>query len=197
MKVRIAVSILAASILALTSMSSFAGQGNGPGGPSVDRGHQVDRDRNYDRDRMSDRDRARDRARSDDPQQDRDRDRLQDPAKIKDGDIYGNEMMSVQERNQYRKQLRVMNSGGGQEKFQAQHEEKMRIRALEQGKDLVPPGQGPIYGGEFMSVQERNQYREQLRVMGSDEEREKFQARHRDRVKQRAKALNMEVEEAE
>ena len=80
---------------------------------------------------------------------------------------------------------------------QAQHEQTMQERALQQGQDLVPPGQGPVYGGEFMSVQERNQYREQLRLIDSDQEREQFQAQHRDHVNQRAEALGLEVEEAE
>jgi hypothetical protein len=48
-----------------------------------------------------------------------------------------------------------------------------------------------------MTVQERNQYREQLRVLGSEQEREKFQAMHRDRINERANALGREVEEAE
>jgi hypothetical protein len=197
MKFRTTISILVASMLALTSMVSFAGQGQGPGGGGADRAQQVDRDRGYDRDRMSDRDRSQDRMRVEDPAQDRDRDRLQDPAKMKNQDIYGNALMSDGERNQYRKELGNFGTQQSQEQFQARHEEKMQQRALQQGQDLVPPGQGPIYGGEFMSVQERNQYREQLRVLDSDQEREQFHAQHRDRINQRANALNLEVEEAE
>lgn len=116
---------------------------------------------------------------------------------MKNQDIYGNALMSDGERNQYRKELGNFGTQQSQEQFQARHEEKMQQRALQQGQDLVPPGQGPIYGGEFMSVQERNQYREQLRVLDSDQEREQFHAQHRDRINQRANALNLEVEEAE
>lgn len=68
---------------------------------------------------------------------------------------------------------------------------------MKQGKDIVPPGQGPIYGGELMSVEERNQYREQLQQMDSDQERTQFQAQHREKMEARAKALEREVEEAE
>jgi len=182
-------------MLALTSMASFAGQG--PGGGGADRAQQVDRDRGYDRDRMSDRDRSQDRMRAEDPAQDRDRDRLQDPAKMKNQDIYGNALMSDGERNQYRKELGSYGTQESRNQYQMRHEEKMQERALKQGQDLVPPGQGPIYGGDFMSVQERNEYREQLRVLGSDKEREQFHAQHRDRINQRANALNLEVEEAE
>jgi len=48
-----------------------------------------------------------------------------------------------------------------------------------------------------MTVQERNEYREQLRNMDSDEEREKFQAQHHEQMSLRAKALEREIEEAE
>ena len=188
------ISILVAFILASTSVSSFAGQGKGQGqggSDNADRAQQVDRDRGYDRDRTQDRDR------SDDPDQDRDRDRLQDPASLKDQDIYGNELMNDAERGQYRNELGDSNAKGSQMEFQAQHEQQMQERALQQGQDLVPPGQGPVYGGELLSVQERNEYREQLRLIDSDKEREQFQAQHRDHVNQRAAALGLEVEEAE
>jgi hypothetical protein len=199
MKSSTAISILVALVLASTSMSSFAqrGQGGQGGGANADRAQQVDRDRGYDRDRMSDRDRTQDRDRSDDPDQDRDRDRLQDPASFKDQDIYGNELMSDAERGQYRNELGDSTTQESRMEQQAQHEQMMQERALQQGQDLVPPGQGPVYGGEFMSVQERNQYREQLRLIDSDQEREQFQAQHRDQVNQRADALGLEVEEAE
>ena len=202
MKFSTLISVSVALVLGFTSMSSFAQQGQG-GGANADRGQQVDRDRSYDRDRMSDRDRTfdrdrtQDRDRSDDPDQDRDRDRLQDPASLKSEGIYGNQLMSDAERRQYRNELGSMNEEQSRMEFQAQHEQKMQERALQQDQDLVPPGQGSVYGGEFMSVQERNQYREQLRLIDSDQERQKFQAQHRDRVNQRAEALGLEIEEAE
>jgi hypothetical protein len=77
----------------------------------------------------------------------------------------------------------------------------MLERAMEQNRDLVPPGQGPIFAGEQMSVQERNAYREQLRALASEEERLRFQAEHREKMqlkaKAKAKAQEHEVEEAE
>jgi hypothetical protein len=196
MKYSTLISALAALVLAFTPMSSFAQKGQG-GGANADRSQQVDRDRAYDRDRMSDRDRTQDRDRSNDPEQDRDRDRLQDPASLKSEDIYGNQLMTDAERRQYRDELGDSNTQESRMEFQAQHEQEMQQRALQQGQDLVPPGQGPIYGGEFMTVQERNQYREQLRLIDSDQEREKFEAQHRERVNQRANALGLDVEGAE
>lgn len=186
MKYRLAISIIVASILALTSMSVSAGQGKGKGGGgSVDSVQQVDRDRTYDR--VQDRDQD----------QDQDRVHLQDSMSLSDQDIYGNDLMTAAERNQYREQLEKSKTIQAREKVQAQHEEKMQARAHQQGKDLVPPGQGPIYGGELMSVEERNQYREQLRLLDSDPGREQFQAQHREKMTQRANALEIEVEEAE
>ncbi len=203
MKVRTAISILVASTLAVTSLSSFAQQGRG-GGANTDRAQQVDRDRTYDRDRMSDRDRTydrdrvqdRDRDRTDTPEQDRDRDRLQDPTNLRDRDIYGNEFMTPAECDQFREELGNANSPQARREFQAKHEEMMQQRARLQGKDLVPPGQGPVYGGELMSVQERNEYREQLRLIESDAERQVLQAQHREEMKERARALNVKIEEA-
>lgn len=201
MKYRTVISILVASILALTSLSSFAGQGQRGGGGAADRTHQADRDRTYDRDRMVDRDRTMDRARTEIPahqrDQDQDRTHLRDPANMNDQDIYGNALMSDAERKQYRKELGQSNENGSGMEFQAQHEKRMQERALNQGQDLVPPGQGPVYGGEFMTVQERNEYRDQLRLCDSDADRQQLQAQHRDRIKLRANALGLEVEEAE
>lgn len=192
MKSSTVISILVALILAFTSMSSFAYQGQ-RGGARTDRAQQVDRDRSYDRDRLPDRDRTQDRDRSDDP----DRDRLQDPASLRDQDIYGSNLMTSAERRQYRNELGNSNSQESRMELQSQHEQKMQKRALQEGQDLVPPGQGPVYGGEFMSVQERNEYREQLRLIDSDQERQQFQEQHRDRINQRAEALGLEVKEAE
>jgi GTPase involved in cell partitioning and DNA repair len=161
----------------------------------------MDRDRDYDRD--MDQDRDRDQLRGYDQDQDRDRvqdrDRLHvtDPASMRDDDIYGSVMMSEEELKQYRNQLMNMETVEAREQYQTKHEAKMQERAQLQGKDLVPPGQGPIYGGELMTVQERNEYREQLRHMDSDEEREKFQAQHHEQMNLRAKALELDIEEAE
>ena len=158
-------------------------------------------DRDYDRD--MDQDRDRDQLKGQDQDQDRDRvqdrDRLHitDPASLRDEDIYGSALMSEEELRQYRNQLMNMETNQAREHFQIQHESKMQERAQLQGEDLVPAGQGSIYGGELMTVQERNQYREQLRHMDSDEEREKFQARHQEQMNLRAKALELDIEEAE
>ena len=219
MRHRLSISIILASMLALTFMTVDAQQGQGSGGgdrdQQMDRDYDrdMDRDRDYDRDMVQDRDydrdmdqdRDRDQLRTQDGDKDQDRNRIQDrdrlhvtdPASLRDEDIYGSALMSKEELKQYRNQLMNRETVQAREQYQAQHEEMMQKRAQKQGKDLVPPGQGPIYGGELMTVQERNQYREQLRYMDSDEDREKFQARHREQMNLRAKALELDIEEAE
>jgi hypothetical protein len=125
----------------------------------------------------------------------RDHPHTQDPMSMSDREIYGSELMTKEERNQYRKQLADKETERAREQYRNQHEEQMQERARNQGKDLVPPGQGSIYGGELMTVEERNRYREQLRRMETEEERLQFQAQHREKMNARAKALELEVEE--
>ena len=177
---RLSISIILASMLVLMFITVDAQQGRGGGGAG-DRDQQMSRDGSYDRDRVQNRDRLPGT----------------NQATLRDQDIYGSALMSAEEMNQYRDQLMRMETVQAREQFQAQHEKKMQSRAQQQGKDLVPPGQGPIYGGELMTVQERNQYREQLRHMDSEEDREKFLAQHREQMEQRAKALQRDIEEAE
>ena len=219
MRHTLSISIILASMLALTFITVDAQQGQGGGSGDRDQhmdrdyDRDMDRDRDYDRDmdqdrdydRDMDQDRDRDQLTGHDQDQDQDRDRVQDrdrlhvtdPASMRDDDIYGSAMMSEEELKQYRNQLMNMETVEAREQYQTKHEAKMQERAQLKGKDLVPPGQGPIYGGELMTVQERNEYREQLRNMDSDEEREKFQAQHHEQMSLRAKALEREIEEAE
>jgi hypothetical protein len=51
-----------------------------------------------------------------------------------DSDIYGHEMMTAQERNRYREQLRLVESNPEEKtRFLAQHHEQMQVRARAQG----------------------------------------------------------------
>jgi hypothetical protein len=197
MRYKISIGLILASILVLMFVAVGAQQGQRGG--SGDRDQQMDRDRTYERDYTYDRTQDRDRDRVGLHDQDRDRDRLHltDPASLRDEDIYGSALMSEAELKQYRNQLMNMETYQAREQYQVQHEEMLQERAQRLGKDLVPPGQGPVYGGELMTVQERNQYREQLRNMDSEEEREKLRAQHREQMQLRAKALELDIEEAE
>ena len=158
MKTVTGICALLVTAMALTPLTGFAkGQGQGQ---CQDRGAHEPQDRaqvergqsDMDRDRMRDRDRihdpAQDRDRAQSPAQDRDRvqDRTHAPDNAGSGNqgIYGHELMSVEEQNQYREQLRLVESDPQQQqRFQAQHQEKMQVRAREQGVTLdEPPGAG-------------------------------------------------------
>jgi len=121
----------------------------------------------------------------------------QDAARLEDKQIYGHELMSAEELVVYRKRLAQQRTAADRSQFQREHEKRMRERAMEQSRDLVPPGQGPVYGGALMSVEERNEYREALRHIESQEERTQFEARHREEIQKRARALRIDIEEAE
>ncbi len=199
MKHILATSVLISTALILTSATSFAQQGPPGHRPQpqdraqVERG-QVDRDRDFDRDRLQDRDRV------DVPSQDRDRDQdrthAPDFARLSDHDIYGNELMSMQERNSYRSQLQNAGSMDERQQIEAQHRDMIQVRAKAQGIDIEPPGKG-IYGGAMMSVEERIQYREQLRMFDSDEERSQFMAQHREEMQVRAKMRGIDLDDPE
>lgn len=196
MKYTVAISVIAGLMVALTPLASDAGQGKG--GAGADRTQQVDRDRIQDRTRLDTPDRAHDRDRDKGKDQIRDRDRIhkQDPMKLTNQDIYGSELMTEQEMNQYRKELKAVETRQERERLQLQHEKRMQETALKQNKDLVPPGQGKIYGGELMTVQERNAFREQQRLYDTEEGMQKFQAQHREEMQKRAAALGRDIEEA-
>lgn len=192
---------LVAAALVLTPLAGFAQGRGGAGGAGqhqapagMERG-QSDFDHDW----------ARDRSRTEDPAYDRDRtqDRTHVPdfAKLSDQDIYGSELMTDKERNVYRKKLENADNAKERAKIEARHEQNMQVRAEKQGVDIAPPGKG-IYGGAMMTVEERNAYREELRLVGQDREKQtKFMADHKEKMQLRAKAqgltLGEETEEAE
>lgn len=134
MKAQASIIGIAVAALALTPALAFAK--GGPGGPGagqpkdraqVERGQRdMDRDRLHDRDRISNPQKDRDRI--------QDRTHAPDNAKFGDRDIYGGAMMTEQERNQYREQLRLIGSDEQKRtRFLAQHREKMQTRAKAKG----------------------------------------------------------------
>jgi hypothetical protein len=141
MKAQSIISILVATTMALASATVFAQGRGGQGGASAPQRAQVERgQRDFDRDRMRDRDRVNNPAQ--DRKRDRDQDRTNAPDHAPQGEngIYGSELMSVQERNQYREQLRLTESDPkAQTKLKAEHKEKMQQRAREQGKTIKDP----------------------------------------------------------
>lgn len=59
--------------------------------------------------------------------------------------IYGSQLMSEQERTEYRARIRAAKTTEEQNEIRAEHHERMRVRAQEQGLELpemIPPGGG-------------------------------------------------------
>lgn len=92
-------------------------------------------------------DQERDRAR------DQDRVQTQDKDQIQDRQIYGSQIMTPQERNEYRARMRAAKTVEEREQIRKEHHEKMKARAKEKGVTLPdePPqrgmGMGPGMGG--------------------------------------------------
>lgn len=60
--------------------------------------------------------------------------------------IYGYDLMTPQERNEYRERMRALNTEQEREAFRLEHHRKMQGRARAQGKtlpDTPPAGRGP------------------------------------------------------
>jgi hypothetical protein len=161
-------SALLAAALVLLPFDGFA-QGRGQGGG----GDQV---------------RAQERAQAERGQMDRDRDRVRD-------------------QDRTHQPATAPAYEGTQSQQQKQVQQREQVQEQEQKQIHVPDtGNGPdsdIYGHELMTVQERNQYREQLRLVESDPEKKtRFEAQHREQMQTRAKAQGFviddgEIEEAE
>ena len=143
-------SALLAAAVVLLPIDGFA-QGRGPGGGGNGAGAQEraqaergQTDRDHDRDRVRDRDRihqpamapAHEGAQSQEQKQVREQKQIHVPGTGNgpDSDIYGHQLMSVQERNQYREQVRLAESDPEKKtRFEAQHREQMQARAKAQG----------------------------------------------------------------
>ena len=159
--------LLAAAVVLLPFDGFAQGRGQGGGGDQV---------------------RAQERAQAERGQTDRDRDRVRD-------------------QDRTHQPATAPAYEGTQSQQQKQVQQREQVQEQEQKQIHVPDtGNGPdsdIYGHELMTVQERNQYREQLRLVESDPEKKtRFEAQHREQMQTRAKAQGFviddgEIEEAE
>ena len=155
-------SALLAAAVVLLPIDGFA-QGRGQGGGG-DQAHARDRAQvergqsDHDRDRIRDRDRihepamdpAQDATQTQERKQSQERMQVQEQKQVHvpgtgngpDSDIYGHEMMTAQERNRYREQLRLVESDPEQKtRFLAQHREQMQARAGAQGVAIGDGGE--------------------------------------------------------
>ncbi|NDP38373.1 MAG: hypothetical protein GZ093_06430 [Rhodoferax sp.] len=81
------------------------------------------------------------RDKTQDQTRDQDRDRLQDP-------IYGSQLMTLQERNEYQAKMRGLKTAQEREAYRLEHHKQMQERAKVRGVTLpeTPPGQRPVMG---------------------------------------------------
>lgn len=59
--------------------------------------------------------------------------------------IYGSQMMTQQERNEYHNRLRAAKTAEEREKIRAEHHKQMQVRAKERG--VMLPDEPPMHGG--------------------------------------------------
>lgn len=136
MRTRTLIATALAALLAITPLAGFAKGGPGGGSPAG-AGTQQGR---------GDLDRARAQDRTKDYAQDRERkqDRIHVPDSAVQGGkgIYGEQLMSQAEKDQYRKRIQSAKSEQEREKIAAQHRKEMQIRAKDMNVDLDNPGKG-------------------------------------------------------
>lgn len=78
----------------------------------------------------------------------------------------------------------------------AYQRDRLRDQDRIHAPDTAQQGGEKIYGAEFMSEQERNRYREQLRLIGQNpEKRTQFLAQHKEKMQQRAKVQGIDLDE--
>lgn len=75
--------------------------------------------------------------------QDKDQTRTQD--QLRDQDIYGYQLMTQQERNEYRNRMRAAKTLEERERIRNEHHEQMKVRAKERG--VILPDEPPARGG--------------------------------------------------
>ena len=138
MRIESKIAALVAAALVVTPLASMAkGMGGGGNAQGADRAQMERGQGDFDRDRVRTRDRVDEPAYDRDRIRDQDRTHAPDSAKMSEHRIYGGELMSAKEREQYREQLRLVDADKKQRtQFLAKHQEKMQARAKLKGVKL-------------------------------------------------------------
>ena len=137
MKTRSSIFAVAVTALVLTPLVAMA-KGPGKGQAGAGARAQVERSQHdMERDRMRAQDRFEQGAHQRDRTRDQDRTKAPETAKQAEHKIYGQELMSEQERKQYREQIQLYGQDAEKRnEFMAQHRLKMQERAKLKGVDL-------------------------------------------------------------
>jgi hypothetical protein len=159
--------------------------------PAADRDRVATQDRAQDRianrDRLEDRDQDRIQDRDRDPDRLQDRDQrqvhVQDREQLRDRDIYGSELMTREERREYRNRIQSAETMQQWARFRAEHQQRMLARARPENVTLPPP----FYGQQLMTDQERERLRERLDNAANEQERVRIRNEHREQMQARAR----------
>jgi hypothetical protein len=167
------------------------GGGRDPAGdPTIQRDRQADRDRVFDRDRITDRTQDRDFSQDRDREQSRDQLHLEDRDQLRDRDFYGAELMTEQERAQYRERLQTAQSDRAWAEIQNQQHTQMQSRAAQGGANLEPP----LFGQHMMTVREREQLQQRLMAAANERDRAQIRFEHQTAMRTRARELGVELD---
>ena len=90
------------------------------------------------------------------------------------------------QQQQQRQAERAMSQDRAMDQQRMQTRDRTQDREQTQTQASKGAGEG-IYGGNLMTVQERNQYRTELGALKTDEERLEYKARHREQMELRAR----------
>ena len=82
-----------------------------------------------------------------------------------------------------------------QDRAGVQQHDRDRIQDRTKAPEEALQAEERIYGNELMSEQERLQYREQLMIAGSEQEREQLKAQHKEKIQARARNRNIKLDE--
>ena len=129
--------------------------------------------------------------------------------------IMGTQLMTDEERDQYRIAMRALKTEEERAAMRARHHEDMLERAREQGvelSDLPGPGggrgragprgkggaargegRGQGRGRDLMTAEEREQFRKEMRSKTTDEEREQLRKENHEKMRERARERGIEL----
>jgi hypothetical protein len=137
-------------------------------------------------------------------QTERQRERIQDPAthprerqplfrqdrqRLRDRDIYGNPLMTREERRQYRDRLSSLQDEREWSQFRAEHQQEMQRRAVERRFDLPPPA----YGQHLMTSREQRAYQQRLARARDDRARAQLRMEHQREMRLRAREIGVDL----
>ncbi len=95
---------------------------------------------------------------------------------------------------QEREQQKLKEESGDKAKEADQLREQDRLQTQDQVRDRIHQDQ-EIFGGQMMTEQERLQYRERIEKAGSEGERERIRAEHKEQMMQRARERGVKLDE--